>query len=267
MSNLVMMGLMCMWIVEIDAIGQHTRLRKQGEKPSSLFEAYAMYPYGGYYMQPAYPPPMFPQQSPPQIQAPVFGPGQPGYPPMYAPYYMPPPAGYYQQPPPAAVAFPQPPAYAPPQAPELSAAIRPPPAPPVTEQKRVSEEPEGLIRTERFPEETKRIPPAHLTIPSDEQLIPTKNPLKEALTDALKEASRQIDKANEHAALNLVSFDDIDFAPKRSTAPPVSLSQESVPIDNHILNWRDLVGLPPSNPVMKDRMPIEHDGVTPLLEK
>jgi hypothetical protein len=98
--------------------------------------------------------------------------------------------------------------------------------------------------------------------------VPTHNPLKDALSVALTEASKQIDEANKHAKLKFVSFDDIDYNPRKArVAAPVSLSDERVPIDDHILNWRELVGLPANNPVMEQSKPVLHDGVTPMLER
>ena len=279
--------------------GVKTNIRGS-KKPSSLFQAYAYSPYG-YYMQSPYPiyglqqqqgppPPIYgppqppqPMYGPPQPPQPVYGPQQgqqqgpplavygpqqgpqqgpnqpvygpqPGqqqgssqpYPPgqasnqanygnptgqmfpMYQPYYMPPPA-YYPQPQPY-------------QPPTREAPVR-----------EVFQAPARVI------EDAPQPPPV-----VEEQLIgPANNPLKEALSKALEDASKQIDKANAHAAMKLASFDDIDFSPRKSNSRPISLAEDSVPIDNHILNWRELVGLPPSN---RDVKPVSHDGVTPMLD-
>ncbi len=236
--------------------GINTNIRgRSDKKPSSLFEAYAMYPQPyGYYMQSPYP--VFGQQQ----QPPMFPPQQPQQPPpmypMYPPYFMPPlPPNYYPQPP-QALAFPQPYMQAQPSRPELPAA---PPSRPVQAQAFELAPPKPAVElVEKAP-----VPAPAL---EEELIAPTKNPLKEALSSALDEASKQIDKANHNAALKLASFDDIDFSPRREQQKPISLAQEPVPIDNRILNWRELVGLPPANPVMENRRPISNDGVTPMLD-
>lgn len=70
------------------------------------------------------------------------------------------------------------------------------------------------------------------------------NELKDKLTRALTEASKQMDKVS-NSALAPNAFDDLIWKPSSSPIETMSLSEDTVPIDNHILNWRDLVGLPP----------------------
>ena len=215
---------------------------REGKKKatSSLFEAYAMYPYGGgYYMQPPQPYPMFAQG--PSVPMP------PGPPPMYAPYFVP--QGYYQPP----VAFPQPPPYVQPQ--QRQDSLRfvetiPPSAPPTMVAAAQREQPRRLVPTQSPP------------VVAAQEEVTTRNPLKDALSDALLEASREIDNANKQAVSHFVSFNDIDYSSRKSTPAPLSYGEGSVPIDNHILNWRDLVGLPANTQVMS----VQNDGITPMLQ-
>ncbi len=223
-------------------------VKRKAGKPSSLFEAYAMYPYG-YYMQPY---PMMPPPGPaypggyPMMAAQSMPPQPPPYP--YGSYYMP--QGYYPMAPFPSAARPQ---VEPPQV-----GADPEPA--------IPDVPVNTPVPVRFVEKMNPEPRRVTVEKRQKPDVSTPNPLKDALASALNEASQQIDKANKHAKLNFVSFDDLDFAPHHSTAAPVSLSAESVPIDDHILNWRELVGLPASNPVMKAGAPVLHDGVTPHLD-
>ena len=284
----------------VGTVGPGTLAVKRKASESSLFEAYAMYPYG--YYVPQYPmmasgPAPMPQPMPQPMGQPMFtGYPQPmpmmpqgmpmpqlqpvGYPQPYSSYYMqppPPPQGFYQQPGPANSV---------PGTSVSAAAQSTGPASSSTE----SSVPEksALTRTQSNPEGTRsRVngqvehnPGSAVSVPvpepisaqklsgvSDNTETLTHNPLKDALSEALNEASKQIDEANKHAKMKFVSFDDIDFAPKKTkVAVPVSLSDERVPIDDHILNWRELVGLPAKNPVMEQSKPVLNDGVTPMLE-
>jgi hypothetical protein len=212
-------------------------LRK--EKPSSLFEAYAMYPtpYGGYYVQPAPPYPMFSQGAGIPLGPQQYGQYGP-VPPMYSPYYAP--QGYYQQP-----------VYA--QAPQMMLTERqaPPPPPP-----QIQLATAAVVSPAPMPAQVRQVPNVLTsTRVSLNENKPTKNPLKDALSEALSEASRQIDNANKQASSEFVSFDGIDYSSHRTTAAPLSFSGDTVPIDDHILNWRELVGLPSNNPIMETRMP------------
>lgn len=82
-----------------------------------------------------------------------------------------------------------------------------------------------------------------------------------ALENAVDEANREIEKANRQAS-EFAAFDKMKFSPEAG-----SLSDSSVPIDNHILNWRELVGLP-TNPLLADQSPKQgafDDVMKPLL--
>ena len=232
------------------ALTAHAVKRKAG-KPSSLFEAYAMYPYG-YYMQPY--PMMQPQGPPfpgayPMMAAQSMPPQPPPYP--YGSYYMP--QGYYPMAP-----FPSAPR---PQVSEAPPQVRSDPEPAIPDVPVNTPAPVRFVERRADPE------PQRFSVDKRQKTdLSAPNPLKDALASALNEASQQIDKANKHAKLNFVSFDDLDFSPRHSTPAPVSMSEESVPIDDHILNWRELVGLPASNPVMEAGVPVKHDGVTPHLD-
>ena len=208
-------------------------------KKSSLFEAYAMAPYGYYY-----PPPYAPYNTPyaPQYQQPppYAGPPPPGY---FPPYMPPPQAGYYD--PRYGMQF---------AAPERQQQYQ---APPVLQgpPSRAVAAPVQEMREEPVKQAPQVVKQTVETTPS---------PLKVALAEALSEASKQIDKANAQTASHLVSFDNLDYSP-RHNPPPVSLSQDTVPIDDHILNWRELVGISGSNLAKDPPNPVSEDGVTPLL--
>lgn len=74
----------------------------------------------------------------------------------------------------------------------------------------------------------------------------TPNPMHAALENAVDEANREIEKANRQAS-EFAAFDKMKFSPEAG-----SMSDSTVPIDNHILNWRELVGLP-QNPLLADQ--------------
>lgn len=233
---------------------------KKADK-SSLFQAYAMNPYGypGYYMpyQPmAYytmppngPPAYYPQMAAPQgPQVPNMAP-----PPM--------PVGpYAYQPPRQAPQY-----YYPPQAysPQITAKVRDDPMP---------VGPEGTVtlpvvdnqssQGERSPTHGNSM--AQAPKPSENRQPGSSNgPIKEAFSVAMEEAAKQIDQVNAKAE-EITAFNQAEVASPFSLPKEVSLSQESVPIDSHILNWRDLVGLPSRNPVVDGNEPLTSE-VTPLL--
>jgi hypothetical protein len=94
----------------------------------------------------------------------------------------------------------------------------------------------------------------------------TANPMSAALDKALAEANKEIDKAN-HQANEFAGLNDLKFNQPISSpfgGGTVSLSDASVPIDNHILNWRELVGLP-SNPLTDGNKLNSEEVRKPLL--
>ena len=94
----------------------------------------------------------------------------------------------------------------------------------------------------------------------------TANPMSAALDKALAEANKEIDKAN-HQANEFANFNDLELNQPVSSpfgGGSVSLSDASVPIDNHILNWRELVGLP-SNPLVDGNKLNSNEVRKPLL--
>jgi hypothetical protein len=245
-----------MLVLLLLALGSVEAVKKA--PPSALFEAYAMAPYGYYYPYPPYPgygpPPGQPPYAPPPAQAGAY--------PVPAGPYGPPPPGFY----PPFISQPGQGYYDPRMGMQFSYDQRAPPARPVVQQDQPPVPPPQVEDT--VPAQPKRTETPHpypvVAAKLSQRTVTTPNPLKAALSEALNEATKDIDKANAQAATRLVSFDGLDYSP-RNNPPPVSLSQESVPIDDHILNWRELVGLPGSNPMKDPLNPVSDDGVTPLL--
>lgn len=233
---------------------------KKADK-SSLFQAYAMNPYGypGYYMpyQPmAYyaMPPNGPPAYYPQIAAPQ-GPQVPNMAPPLMPVgpyaYQPPrqPPQYYYQPQ----------AYST----QITAKVRDDPMPVGPDgtgpfpglETPFRQSQHSASRGDSMPQAPK---------PSETRQPGSSNgPIKEAFSVAMEEAAKQIDQVNAKAA-EITAFNQAEVAAPFSLPKEVSLSQESVPIDSHILNWRDLVGLPSRNPVINGEAPLKSE-VTPLL--
>ena len=216
-------------------------------KPSSLFQTFAAppmpYPYA------FYPPPFPPQYYQPQGFEPQMYP----YPPMYMPpqqMYMSP---YPQQPmmpvPPFQQGFSQPPS---------------PPAP-IVERSVEKPRPQEQVQDPLFDFTPKTFfsPIEHVKPEKKEPISTTQSPMHVVLANALDEANKDIDKASQHEN-DFASFDNIKFSTPTPFTAPVSLSDASVPIDNHILNWRELVGLP-SNPLTEDQRRNSNDVMKPLL--
>ena len=224
-------------------------LRKKDEKSSSLFQRFMAVPVD-VPMAPPYAP------YPPYMYDPngyYYGYPAPGMmgpppPPMAAPpqYYMensPPmsPPVYYGYPP-----VPQqgpPPVEPPVGQPRVMYTQRQPkresPSPPITQQ--VAEEPISTSAPTVVQLENPTVGSPVQVHAHDEKSEP--NELKDKLSKALAEASKQMEKVS-NSALAPNAFDDLIWKPSSSPMGTMSLSEESVPIDNHILNWRDLVGLP-----------------------
>jgi hypothetical protein len=154
-----------------------------------------------------------------------------GFPP---PYYTVPPLGYY------------------PQLGPVKSPVSPLPVQQAVSEPQPANSP--IIVAERSVKRAPMIRLKNRSIPDDATTeSTTSNPLKDELTRALNEASKEMDKVKHNAALSLSSFDDLDWKPEsKKTIPRMSLSDETVPVDNHILNWRDLVGLPQSRSSLSD---------------
>jgi len=173
---------------------------------------------------------------------------------------VPPP--YYGMPPPYYAGAPASPPRA--EAPVAAAAVAPLAAAPVSEERDTSTRPMIATAVSRNPSTMIRLknrPPVEITTETT-----TVNPLKEELTKALNDATKEMDKVKHNAVLSLSTFDNLDWKPTvDKPLERMSLSDGTVPIDNHILNWRDLVGLPSSSsPFSEDAKPTGL-GDTPLL--
>ena len=92
----------------------------------------------------------------------------------------------------------------------------------------------------------------------------TPSPMKLVLTKELDDAMKQIDKVGTSALDMSSSFDNLKWTPKPMDRAPMSLSEDTVPIDNHILNWRELVGLPSTNSLSNDKELVSLKS-TPML--
>ena len=231
------------------AVASAVRIDKAGSGPvkkSSLFEAYAVNPYG---YAPQYYVPQPQQMIPQQQQMAYYGmPQQPYYYPQQQQYPMQP---YQYQPQP--MGRPNPGYYypQPQQQPHYVENVPLQPAPPAT----------GILADQV---QVKSVPTAAVApvAKARVQVAPAET-VKSDLAKALEEASRQIDKANANT-VDFASYENINFQPIPPTKAPMSFSEETVPIDNHILNWRELVGLPANNPVVHNDAAIM-DATTPML--
>jgi hypothetical protein len=235
------------WIAACGVLAEPSLRRKQDDDKkaaTSLFQRYMAVPVDVPMAQPPYPP------YPPYMYDPsgyYYGgyPGMMAVPPPQPQYYMegapyyaypqavqqgPPPVPVQQQALPRSVSPPVP-VYAPPQAVQQSSEqVRIPVAaqdekPPVSVAKFENPVVEAPVRE-------------HTQAEKDEP-----SELKDKLTKALAEASKQMDKVTNNA-LAPNAFDDLIWKPTTPNVETMSLSDQTVPIDNHILNWRDLVGLP-----------------------
>lgn len=233
------MGFLSFSLLAITWLGPGVAVKSPSQKHSSLFQAWAMspyppsyYPYPPYYgpypqMQPVYDQPGFMiNQSPPQ-QAPqyFYPPGNqyPQYPPpqqyMAASPASTPPVTYYQAPPP-----------------QVKNIVMAPPAP-VPQQQHDDPQPRTVLKVD---------------VPDTRQSSTQPSPIKEALQKELDKAAKALDNIAAHAP-DLSQFDNLAWKPVASSNPveQLSLAQDPVPLDTHILNWRKLVGLPPNDPVGK----------------
>ena len=214
-------------LVSLLTLSLVTGVKRSEPVKSSLFQSWAEPP--PYMMYPNYMQPGFAPEYMQQRYAPPYP-----YPPMnYYPQAPPPPPGYFQQ-----QYQPYPYGYQP----ALQAASPPPvvveyQTPPVlTERKPAVEvkEPEAAV------------PPIAQSV-EPVQAVPqtTPSPMKAALSKAMNDAMKQMDKVTD-SALDLSTFDNLHYSAPAASRPPVrmSLSEETVPLDSHILNWRELVGLP-----------------------
>ena len=237
--------------------GIRTNFRKKIIDPkSSLFQTWAAPPYMYPYMQ---------------------APG-PLNPPGYFPYSYqgpPPPMGYY--PPPQPTYYQQQFQYAPPMGPAMIPFnYQGPPNPPV-----VAYQPPPVMMAaqpmQQISQMTAQAPEAASKAATTTQTqtdklssvesaaTTTASPMKAELSRALNDAMKQMDKVTD-SALDLSTFDNLRYVPPASP-PPVrlSLSQDTVPIDNHILNWRELVGLPSTNSLTEKGKDPVTESTTPLL--
>ena len=227
------------------------------KKPSSsLFQTYAIpYPYA-YYGPPLS---QYSMMAPPQ-QPQFYGPPPQGFPEQPLFQYSPP---MYMQPPPQQMYIPYGPSPSQQQVfsngqQESLPVTSPAPAP-------------QKIPIENVP--IKNIPLRSFFMPvrsPQEEFTTTTtttaNPMSAALDKALAEANKEIDKAN-HQANEFANFNDLELNQPVSSpfgGGSVSLSDASVPIDNHILNWRELVGLP-SNPLVDGNKLNSNEVRKPLL--
>ena len=241
-------------------------VKKPGPK-SSLFQSWAMAPYP--YMQQQQ---QFAQQYMDQAgpygppRGPEYGYGGPqAWPPYPGGYYpmgyqngpAPPPMYYYPQ-------APQPPQYPTYQVTEPSrteySAYPPRPAPAIGYQT-----PPVLLAdpAHEKPSEAQAASPTPEV--HAETVSTTASPMKVALSQAMNDAMKQMDKVTD-SAVDLTSFDNLHYVPTQPPVKPVrlSLSEETVPLDSHILNWRELVGLPKSNSETDTRYIINENN-TPML--
>ena len=228
---------------------------------SSLFQAYALnpYPYSPYYMP--YPPQMafYPMQTPQggiptpnyyvQPEMPAFPIPPYGYQPMAAPQAPAPSKDYYY--PTATYANVGPIAGSP-----MNMAGGPSP-PSIA---RTDAQATQLAVPETYPNPGAQVNSQETKLPEQSRSEP--GPIKAALSAALDEAAKEIDQLNAHTA-EMTTLDKLG-SQSSFKLPKISLSEESVPIDDHILNWKELIGLPNKNSVVENREPVQSDS-TPLL--
>jgi hypothetical protein len=205
------------------------------KKASSLFQRFMTVPVDVPMVQPPYPP------YPPYMYDPsgyYYGYPPPGMMPPMAP-----PSQYYVDngpPPPVYYGYPQ---MVPQQAPltakpQAMYAARPPPRVVQREAAQQENPTQAPVAVELQKQVVESPIKEHAKVETHEP-----NELKDELTKALNEASHQMDKVS-NSALAPNAFDDLVWKPSSSPIETMSLSEDTVPIDNHILNWRDLVGLP-----------------------
>jgi hypothetical protein len=223
---------------------------KKPATKSSLFQAYSMSPYSypPYYMP--YPMAFYPMQSPQAGPGPNYYvqpeiPGYPmppyGYQPIAAPQAAPAPSKEYYYP-----TYPNPPPMMNPAVNMATMVTHSPPIAPAIPENRL-EPPVSDPQTQ-----------ANAQDPTQS----TGGPIKAALSAALEEASKEIDQVNKHTA-ELTSLDKLSTQ-SSFKLPKISLSEESVPIDDHILNWKELIGVPDKNPLIENREPVNAVSM-PLL--
>jgi hypothetical protein len=93
------------------------------------------------------------------------------------------------------------------------------------------------------PEVTRSVVPVNTQFKVDVPHVESPDtPMKDALRKELDNAAKALDNIGSHTP-DLSQFDNLSWQnPDRHNMQALSLSEDPVPLDNHILNWRELVG-------------------------